>query len=70
MSKYDERHGGAYDRGRADAYYRRKYRPHYFKVSTYQSEEVTIERMSPGELEAYDAGWDEQMKSGDHKDWR
>jgi len=69
MAKYDERHGGAYDRGAADSYYRRGYRPHYFKGGTYMSEEVTIDRMSPGELEAYDAGYEGNEAEGNFKDY-
>ena len=69
MAKYDARHGGAYDRGAADSYYGRKYRPHYFKGGTGTSEEVTIERMSPGELEAYDAGYEDNQASGNFKNY-
>jgi hypothetical protein len=43
--KFDMRHGGAWDRGSADAYYRRAYRPHYFVGATGSSEEITEDRM-------------------------
>ena len=33
-SGYSIRHGGPYDRGGADAYYRRKFSPHYFESDT------------------------------------
>lgn len=67
---YDKRHGGAYDRGSADAYYQRPYRPHYYKGATMQSEEVTEDHMTADEKAAYLAGYDDQMASGDFKDYR
>lgn len=68
--KYDKRHGGAYDRGSADAYYGRPYRPHYFVGSTGDSPEILEESMTADELSAYRAGFDDQIKSGDFKDYR
>lgn len=67
--KFDMRHGGAWDRGSADAYYRRAYRPHYFVGATGSSEEITEDRMTADELAAYRAGFDEQFSSGDFKDY-
>ena len=29
--EHDKRHGGPYDRGSADAYYRRDFDPHYYE---------------------------------------
>ena len=69
MSKYDERHGGPYDRGSADSYYRRKFRPHYFTDKTYQSEEITEDRMTPDEIEAYTAGFEDNEAAHDYKDY-
>lgn len=66
---YDERHGGPYDRGSADSHYGRPYRPHYFMGGTYQSVEVTENRMTAGEIEAYDAGYQENEKSKNFKDY-
>lgn len=63
------RHGGPNDRGAADAWYRRPYRPHYFKGATYSSEEVQAEDMTTEEIAEYKQGFDEGMASGDHKDW-
>ena len=51
------RHGGAYDRGSADAYYGRKYSPHFYRGDTYQSEKV--EALTAEELAAYNAGYNE-----------
>lgn len=66
--KYDKRHGGPYDRGSADAYYRRPYNPHYYTGGTGTSELVTD--LTEKELLAYAAGFDEQQASGDFKDYR
>lgn len=58
--KYDQRHGGPYDRGSADAWYGRPRRPHYFSGGTYMSPEYTEEQMSAEDIAAYNAGYDEQ----------
>lgn len=63
------RHGGAYDRGAADSYYRRGRKPHYFVGDTYSSEKVTEERMTKEEIEAYHRGFDANEAVGNHKDW-
>ena len=47
---YDKRHGGPYDRGGADSYYRRGYNPHYFTGATYQSPEVPMHKMTAEEI--------------------
>lgn len=60
------RHGGPYDRGRADAYYDRLFCPHYFKGATYQSEYVTIADMTIDEIEQYEQGFNECTE---RKDW-
>lgn len=66
---YDQRHGGAFDRGSADSYYHRPRRPHMFVGDTYNSEEITEKNMTPSEVQAYLAGyqWNEQF--GDKKNW-
>jgi hypothetical protein len=69
MSKYDERHGGPYDRGSADSYYRRGFNPHYFVGATYSSEKVEREQMTPEEIEAYSAGYEYNEELGNFKDW-
>ena len=65
--KYDERHGGPFDRGSADSYYGRGFRPHYYKDATYQSERV--ETLTAEELEAYTAGYEQNEADGNFKDW-
>ena len=56
---YDERHGGPYDRGSADAYYGRDYSPHYFVGDTYNSPRVELANMTALEIVAYTAGYKE-----------
>jgi hypothetical protein len=67
--KYDERHGGPYDRGSADSYYRRGYHPHYYAGATYSTKKVEKEQMTPEEIEAYEAGYDANEADGSFKDW-
>jgi hypothetical protein len=69
MSKYDKRHGGPWDRGSADSYYRRRFRPHYFVGDTAMSEEISEEKMTLEQIRAYSAGYEYNESSGDHKDW-
>lgn len=69
MEKYDQRHGGPFDRGAADSYYRRPFEPHYYVGATYSSERKVAAEGTP-EYEAYAAGWAYNEKYGDHKDWR
>lgn len=65
--KYDERHGGPWDRGSADSYYHRGFNPHYFVGATYSSQEVTD--LTPEELEAYTAGYEWNENFGSKKEW-
>jgi hypothetical protein len=58
MDKYDKRHGGAFDRGSADSYYRRGRNPHYFTGATYSTPKVEGHLMSADDIEAYNAGYD------------
>ena len=69
MSKYDETHGGPYDRGSADSWYRRSCEPHYWIQGTGSGIKTEEEGMTPDEIEAYFAGYDENESSGCHKDW-
>ena len=64
------RHGGAYDRGSADAYYGRPREPHYYTGASYNSIRLDAVDMSREEIEAYNQGYDDQVRSGDRKDWR
>ena len=66
---YNDRHGGAFDRGSADSYYRRQFRPHYYVGNTGQSEAVTETQMTAEEIAEYRAGYDYNESVGDFKDW-
>lgn len=69
MSEHSKRHGGPWDRGSADSYYRRPYDPHYFKGATYSTDRVDEQHMTTEELAAYKAGYYDNEESGDKKDW-
>ncbi len=53
----NKRHGGPYDRGSADSYYRRGYNPHYYVESTYSSKRVEAHEMTTAELQEYRDGY-------------
>lgn len=65
----NNRHGGAYDRGSADSYYRRGRRPHYFMGATYQSQEVSEKDMTAEEIAAYNKGFDDNEANYNFKEW-
>ena len=62
MPRYNERHGGPYDRGGADKWYRRPARPHYYAGATRLSARVEEKDMTASEVEAYLAGYREGVK--------
>lgn len=66
---YDQRHGGPYDRGGADSYYRRGYNPHYFLNATYSSTKVELADMTVEDIVAYTAGYNANEELGYHKEW-
>jgi|TARA_B100001094_G_scaffold235073_1_gene230105 hypothetical protein len=67
--EYDDRHGGPYDRGGADSYYRRGFKPHYYSGASMQSEEIPEALMTTVEVDAYRAGYNDNEELGDFKDW-
>ena len=69
MSKWNERHGGPWDRGASDSWYRRSFAPHYYKGGTGTSDRVEEADMTAEEIAAYRAGYDYNESLGDHKDW-
>jgi len=69
MSNYDTRHGGPWDRGSADSYYRRGFTPHYYTGATGFGKKIEREDMTPEEIAAYTAGYDDNNDDGDFKDW-
>ena len=66
---YNERHGGAYDRGQADSYYGRDYNPHYFTGDSFNSLRVDLEQMTAHEIIAYTAGYRDNEANGDKKEY-
>jgi hypothetical protein len=69
VKEYDQRHGGAWDRGSADSYYGRAFKPHYFAGATYSSDKIEVVDPSSPEWEAYKAGYDWNERFGDKKSW-
>jgi len=61
------RHGSLYDRGSADSYYGRGPKPHWFPNGTYNFPEVTD--LTEDEVTEYMAGYDDNERNGDKKDW-
>ena len=64
---YDQRHGGAFDRGSADSWYDRGRNPHYYVGGTGASDRV--EDLTLEEVEAYNAGYDYNERFGGKKSW-
>ena len=64
---YDNRHGGPWDRGSSDSYYRRDFNPHYYVGGTYDSKRV--ENLNEYELEAYRAGYQQNTEEGNFKEY-
>ena len=68
--KHDERHGGAYDRGRADYWYNREPIPHYFTGGTSTPDCHTKRTvLTAKEIRAYKAGYKDAKADGGQKDW-
>lgn len=63
---HDRSHGSPFDRGGADAYYRRPFKPHCFRATT---QLISEDGMTEEEIEAYRAGFNETVAAGDFKDW-
>ena len=67
--RLDREHGSPYDRGRADSYYQRQFRPHYFVGDTYNSDEIQQSEMTFEEIEEYIRGWRENHEAKNYKEW-
>jgi len=63
----DRTHGGCYDRGSADSYYRRPATPHKYPAGTYRGEPVTA--LTEAEVAEYMQGYMDNERSGNFKDW-
>jgi|5_EtaG_2_1085323.scaffolds.fasta_scaffold00193_26 hypothetical protein len=66
---YDGRHGGPFDRGMADAYYRSPRDPHYYINGTITSPRIEEYQMDQKLIHAYHAGYSYGIDQGDFKDW-
>jgi hypothetical protein len=63
----DKRHGGPYDRGSADSYYRRGRDPHYYVGGTGTSKKVEYDDMTAAEIAAYHLGYANNEAEGNFK---
>lgn len=61
-------HGCLFDRGSADSYYGRPRQPHYGGVGGDSGRRV--EQLTAEEVAEYQAGYDDNERFGDKKDWR
>ena len=62
-----ERHGGLFDRGRADSYYSRYAQPHWYPEGSYCGNIVT--ELTQAEIDEYLAGYEWNELHGDKKSW-
>jgi hypothetical protein len=62
-------HGGPFDRGGADSYYRRPYDPHYYTGDTYRSTRVPSSEMTEEDIALYREGYNENEQEGNFKEW-
>jgi len=62
-----KRHGALFDRGSADAYYRRAFAPHWYPEGTYRGPRV--ENLTSEEIEEYRKGFQYQESTGDFKEY-
>lgn len=56
------RHGSLFERGSADAYYRRAYDPHWYPEGTYNG--ARIVNLTSEEIEEYRKGFQYQVSTG------
>jgi hypothetical protein len=66
-SKIDKRHGGPYDRGSADSYYRRVRSPHYYPGATGNGKRITD--LTPEQKAEYNLGYDDNEEAQCFKEW-
>lgn len=65
---YDDRHGGPFDRGFADSYYRRGPNPHYYTGPTHTSQKILLESGTPA-YDEYMAGYEWNEGLDNKKEW-
>lgn len=68
MKTIDKTHGSPYDRGSADAYYKRPMKPHYYPNSDVGFTEPVYDLTTEQEAD-YMQGYQDQVFSGDFKDY-
>jgi hypothetical protein len=61
--EHDQSHGSPYDRGSADSYYDRPKNPHK------KANGETVKLTDPDEIAAYEAGYEDNEKSNNKKQW-
>ena len=61
------KHGSLFDRGRADSYYHRPARPHYYPNGTYNGDPVTD--LTDEQIQEYLNGYQWNEDFGDKKNW-
>ena len=66
---FSSRHGGPWDRGTADSWYRRPRKPHYYTGDTGVGQAITEAEMTPAEIMAYHAGYQWNEDFGDKKSY-
>ena len=59
-------HGSPQDRGSADKYYGRQYKPHYYRHLKSKSIRITLDFMTDKQIQEYSEGYDTEE---DKKDW-
>ena len=74
MSNYRDRpiftrHGGPYDRGAMDSYYRRGFNPHYYAGDSMSSPRLEKVDMSTEEIAAYAEGYEDNERDNNFKQW-
>jgi hypothetical protein len=68
LPQFDRKRNGAlFDRGSADAYYRRAFAPHWYPEGTYRGPRV--ENLTSEEIEEYRKGFQYQESTGDFKEY-
>ena len=66
---YDDVHGGPYDRGSADSYYRRQFDPHYYPLGSYRGERICEDKMTNEQIMEYAEGYDDNDDAGNFKEY-
>lgn len=69
MKNLTENEKKAYDRGKADYYYRRPCHPNFYVSTSNIGEKVESENMSSGEIRAYYLGYEWGIENGERKDY-